>query len=278
MNKQAFDLTQQAETARRIAACVNAFEGISTDRIEGKNLGEILAGEVRLNGAGPRADGGFGFEFSGGVCQLMAEAYAEQFRQSGAINYLELLFNHSDIGPLTITMQRVEGLTPAQKLAQAEAECANLRQAIDDVLAQRDALAAENAALKSNLMFWDAEDPESPYDSPEDIANNCGMVFNTEFEVQVAAKMPNRTYRVSEVGQYDCKIELVSGAIPETPATDAYLNSVRADVIRQVSNEAQGYEEQFKRPLTSEEWSTLIGNYWASFDGLSQSSAGKGGE
>ncbi|WP_312062308.1 hypothetical protein [Pantoea septica] len=94
-----------------------------------------------------------------------------------------------------------------------------------------DELAAENAALKSNLMFWDAEDPESPYDSPEDIANNCAMDFNTEFEVQVAAKMPNRTYRVSEVGQYDCKIELVSGAIPETPATAAYRNAIRVEGI-----------------------------------------------
>ncbi|AMG57713.1 hypothetical protein [Pantoea vagans] len=124
---------KQDEMQRRIAACVNAFEGIPTERIAGKNLGEILAGEMRLHGAGPRADGGFGFEFSGGVCQLLAEAYADQFKQSGAINYLELLFQHSDIGPLTITMQRVEGLTPAQKLAQAEA--------------QRDALAAKGLEL-----------------------------------------------------------------------------------------------------------------------------------
>lgn len=129
-------LPAQDATERRIAACVNAFEGIPTDRIEGKNLGAILAGEVRLNGAGPRADGGFGFEFSGGVCQLMAEAYAEQFRQSGAINYLELLFHHSDIGPLTITMQRVEGLTPAQKLAQAEAQRDDLQQKLNAVVAE----------------------------------------------------------------------------------------------------------------------------------------------
>ncbi|WP_277268335.1 hypothetical protein [Pantoea septica] len=134
----------QDETERRIAACVNAFEGIPTDRIEGKDLGEILAGEVRLHGAGPRADGGFGFEFSGGICQLMVEAYAEQFRQSGAINYLELLFNHSDIGPLTITMQRVEGLTPAQKLAQAEAQRDSLQQKLD-------ALAAEAAYLRNEI-------------------------------------------------------------------------------------------------------------------------------
>lgn len=116
------DVLQQRAEDPRVTACVNAFDGIPTDRIEGKDLGQILAGELRLHGAGPRADGGFGFEFSGGVCQLMAEAYADQFKQSGAINYLELLFDHTEIGPLTITMQRVEGLTPAQKLAQAEAE------------------------------------------------------------------------------------------------------------------------------------------------------------
>jgi len=119
---------------RRIAACVNAFDGIPTERIEGKDLGQILAGELRLNSAGPKKDGGFGFEFSGGVCQLLAEAYADQFKQSGAINYLELLFDHTEIGPLTITMQRVEGLTPAQKLAKVEAE--------------RDALAAELSRLR----------------------------------------------------------------------------------------------------------------------------------
>lgn len=101
----------------------------------------------------------------------------------------------------------------------------------NELKAQRDALAAENAALTSNLMFWDAEDPEMPYDHPDEIANNCAMEVNTEFDVQVAAKMPNRTYRVTEVDDYDCTIELVSGGVPSTPATDAYLNSVRADAI-----------------------------------------------
>lgn len=101
----------------------------------------------------------------------------------------------------------------------------------EELQAQVKQLAAENAALKSNLMFWDAEDPESPYDCPEDIANNFAMDFNTEFDVQVAAKMPNRTYRVSEVGEYDCKIELVSGGMPETPATDAFLASLRAEGV-----------------------------------------------
>ncbi|HHL1954504.1 TPA: hypothetical protein ACQ2HS_001998 [Klebsiella pneumoniae] len=113
--------TRDANTAR-ILACVNAFEGIDTDRIAGKSLGEFLAGELYLNKAEPKPDGGFGFTFSGLAVQLMAESFADQLKQSGAVNYLELLFEHAEIGPLTVTMQRVEGLTPAQKLAKAEAQ------------------------------------------------------------------------------------------------------------------------------------------------------------
>lgn len=115
------DKTQHRANVQRIVACVNAFEGIETDRIAGKNLGEFLAGEVRLNKAEPKHDGSFGFTFSGFAVQLMAGSMAQQIKDSGAVNYLELRFQHRDIGPLTVTMQREEGLTPAQKLAQAEA-------------------------------------------------------------------------------------------------------------------------------------------------------------
>ncbi|EKN6195676.1 hypothetical protein DVQ87_19570 [Yersinia enterocolitica] len=105
----------------RADACVNAFEGIETERFAGKSIGEFLAGEVRLNKAEPKPDGSFGFTFSRLAIQIMAESFADQFKSSGAVNYLELLFDHSEVGPLTVTMQRVDGLTPAQKLATAEA-------------------------------------------------------------------------------------------------------------------------------------------------------------
>lgn len=114
-------LADKLETAdERSIACVNAFEGIETERFAGKSIGEFLAGEVRLNKAEPKPDGSFGFTFSGLAIQVMAEAFADQFKSSGAVNYLELLFEHSEIGPLTVTMQRVDGLTPAQKLAAVE--------------------------------------------------------------------------------------------------------------------------------------------------------------
>lgn len=99
------------------------------------------------------------------------------------------------------------------------------------VVAVIKALAAENVALKSNLMFWDADNPELPYDSPEEIASECSLNYNEEFVAQVAAKLPNRTYRVCESWESDCKLELVEGADLKTPATDAYLAGIKADAI-----------------------------------------------
>ncbi|MET6763339.1 hypothetical protein ABNU44_14065 [Serratia marcescens] len=119
-------LEKSKEKDERAIACVNAFEGIETDRIAGKSLGEFLAGELYLNKAEPKQDGSFGFTFSGLAVQLMADCFADQFKSSGAINYLELLFEHAEVGEMTVTMQRVEGLTPAQKLAAAEQRIADL--------------------------------------------------------------------------------------------------------------------------------------------------------
>lgn len=119
-------LEKLKEKDERAIACVNAFEGIETDRIAGKSLGEFLAGELYLNKAEPKQDGSFGFTFSGLAVQLMADCFADQFKSSGAINYLELLFEHAEVGEMTVTMQRVEGLTPAQKLAAAEQRIAEL--------------------------------------------------------------------------------------------------------------------------------------------------------
>ncbi|HHG2156047.1 TPA: hypothetical protein ACPUUH_000239 [Klebsiella pneumoniae] len=90
-------------------------------------------------------------------------------------------------------------------------------------------LAAENVTLKSNLMFWDADNPELPYDSPEEIASECSLNYNEEFVVQVAAKLPNRTYRVCESWESDCKLELVEGADLKTPATDRIVAWIKAD-------------------------------------------------
>lgn len=159
-----------AEKNERSTACVNAFEGIETDRIKGKTLGEFLAGEVHLNKAEPKSDGGFGFTFSGFAVQLMAESFADQFRESGAINYLELLFEHNEIGPLTVTMQRVEGLTPAQKLAVAEKERDVLKvshsalresmSAIYNTILMSNGNVSLSALMSASKNAWEASAPE----------------------------------------------------------------------------------------------------------------------
>lgn len=89
-------------------------------------------------------------------------------------------------------------------------------------------LAAENVGLKANLMFWDADNPELPYDSPEEIASECELNYNDELVVQVAAKLPNRTYRVCESWESDCKLELVESADIQTPATDRIYDEAEA--------------------------------------------------
>ncbi|MCK7109457.1 hypothetical protein [Enterobacter kobei] len=92
------------------------------------------------------------------------------------------------------------------------------------------ALAAENAGLKSNLMYWNSEDAE-PARSPLDIAHEASFGEGVEFDVQVAARMPSMTYRVVRRTTYSTEIELVRGGFPETPDTDAFLAEVRAQGV-----------------------------------------------
>ncbi|HBW9435779.1 TPA: hypothetical protein MFP15_08700 [Klebsiella pneumoniae] len=129
---------------------------------------------------------------------------------------------------MTITLQAVNeliaSLESAGELSIREQKFLKLAKAYHQ-------LAAENVALKSNLMFWDADNPELPYDSPEEIASECSLNYNEEFVVQVAAKLPNRTYRVCESWESDCKLELVEGADLKTPATDRIVAAQRSAFV-----------------------------------------------
>ncbi|HDD9023786.1 TPA: hypothetical protein PBP82_000873 [Escherichia coli] len=97
------------------------------------------------------------------------------------------------------------------------------------------ALAAENEALKSNLIYWGGED-SGPVRSPLDYAHEAGLESGEEFEMQVAARMPNLTYRVVSSSRFKTEIELIGGLLPETPATDAFLAEVRAQGVDMARN------------------------------------------
>ncbi|EOC5807904.1 hypothetical protein ACI49Z_003952 [Cronobacter turicensis] len=105
---------------------------------------------------------------------------------------------------------------------------------------QCDALAAENASLKSNLMFWDADDPEIPYEHPDEIAGEYGLDADTVFDVQVAARLPDRKYRVVTMTDDECRTEHVSDEHIQTPATDAFLREVRAQAITSALDSLDG--------------------------------------
>lgn len=143
----------------------------------------------------------------------------------------ELIQSLESAGELSIREQKFLKLAKAFKQVTVERDAAlNAERAWEktmmevcgedgpaSVAAMINALTAENVAMKSNLMFWDADNPELPYDSPEEIASECSLNYNEEFVVQVAAKLPNRTYRVCESWESDCKLELVEGADLKTP-------------------------------------------------------------
>ncbi|EIW8556138.1 hypothetical protein CF302_08560 [Klebsiella pneumoniae] len=138
----------------------------------------------------------------------------------------ELIASLESAGELSIREQKFLKLAKEFRICSASLDAAIKT---GNMLADQNAqLAAENAALKSNLMFWDADNPEFPYDSPEEIASECSLNYNEEFVVQVAAKLPNRTYRVCESWESDCKLELVEGADLKTPATDRIVAEAEA--------------------------------------------------
>lgn len=70
-------------------------------------------------------NGGLNMQLEGGAAQLLAETFAEQFRQGGAVNYLEMRFTADELN-LLVTLQRVDGKTPAQLRKEAEQKLSEL--------------------------------------------------------------------------------------------------------------------------------------------------------
>lgn len=120
----------------------------------------------------------------------------------------------------------------AVQLANAESKCREL--------------AAENAGLKSNLMYWNSEDAE-PAKSPLDIAHESSFGEGVEFDVHVAARMPSMTYRVVRRTTYSTEIELVRGGIPETPVTDTFLAEVRAQGVEMYADDLDSSADDAER-------------------------------
>lgn len=137
---------------RRIHACVQAFEGVDLERFEGKTIGEYIANQTRLLSAGPGESGGLDVLLDGGACRLVIEAFAGQFKQSGATNYFEIGFTHDELGPFTVTIQRVHGITPSQRIDELQRRVERYEEELASVTADRD-------TLKAKFAEYEQQDP-----------------------------------------------------------------------------------------------------------------------
>lgn len=122
--------------ARRIVACVNQLEEFTTEELEQKPIGQLMAERAFLASAGPDAkSGGFAFNFEGGACGIMAAAFAGQLVGTGAPNFIEISFSHPEIdGLCTVTIQRANGKTPGQLRSEAVAQRDNYRNLCDELI------------------------------------------------------------------------------------------------------------------------------------------------
>ena len=86
--------------------------------------------------------------FEGGAIQLMVDALATQFVESGAANYIEMQFHSEATGPLLFTLQRVDGKTPHQLRAEAEQERDWHAERCEDAMNECGALRAKIEAME----------------------------------------------------------------------------------------------------------------------------------
>ena len=71
---------------------------------------------------------GLTLQLEGGACQLLANTFADQFREQGGVNFVEMGFTAKDGLRLIVTMQKVNGKTPAQLRTEADQRAAAAEQ------------------------------------------------------------------------------------------------------------------------------------------------------
>lgn len=165
---------------------------------ENAQLRKALAGEVCATtlltslATGPE---GINAVFEGGVSQVMAGAFAEQFREKGGANYLELRFTAKDGLNLLVTLQKLDGKTPSQFRSEAEAGLAVAQKHIAQLQAaqQEGSDAAVSAARYRYVRTLNPRDFTELY--RENIST--GMHFDTLVDDRVALQLKLSSSRFS---------------------------------------------------------------------------------
>ncbi|MCE9933602.1 hypothetical protein [Aeromonas salmonicida] len=147
------------ENGRRIIACWNLLDGYDTEALEGVTLAEFVAKQAYLNEM--NTNDGINLSLSGLAVQMLVASFAGQFKANGATNYLELRGSHPETGPFTITMQRAEGLTPADKLNAITKQRDVLLEALNGVLGvMNNSQGVAGWHKNGDIATWDEVLPE----------------------------------------------------------------------------------------------------------------------
>ncbi|MCX4033853.1 hypothetical protein [Aeromonas caviae] len=118
--------------ARRIVACWNLLHEFDTETIEAGTFADFIGKQVYLHEIENANSGEL--RLSDVSLQLMAAGFAGKMKANAAENYMEFGLFHPETGHITLTVQRKEGLTPAQKLAAMTNQRDVLREALNGVL------------------------------------------------------------------------------------------------------------------------------------------------
>ncbi|MGT4673724.1 hypothetical protein ACO2CR_06965 [Aeromonas caviae] len=118
--------------ARRIVACWNLLHEFDTEAIEAGTFADFIGKQVYQHEI-ENANSGV-LRLSDVSLQLMAAGFAGKMKANAAENYMELGLFHPETGHITLTVQRKDGLTPAQKLAAMTKQRDVLREALNGVL------------------------------------------------------------------------------------------------------------------------------------------------
>jgi hypothetical protein len=100
--------------------------------IEVQRLKALVEGrfkEARLMSAAPDGTGAFVLDIQTGLSGVMAENMLAILRGEGAPNFVQVEATHPEEGPLTFTIERRFGRSPAVQLAEAKARIAELEAA-----------------------------------------------------------------------------------------------------------------------------------------------------
>ncbi|HHD2838846.1 ead/Ea22-like family protein [Klebsiella quasipneumoniae] len=126
--REAIDITHKraARERDRANAAEEALEKAQQEAEELSKFKEVMASAADALKAGKPLN--LESLFKGELASAMfAMMFAGEFVRSGATNYLELLYDVPEFGEMTVTLQKVEGKTPGQRIAELESRTVTVK-------------------------------------------------------------------------------------------------------------------------------------------------------